>query len=209
MIFAETRLRGAFVIELEKREDRRGFFARAWCQREFGERNLATEFAQCNLSLSKSGGTLRGIHYQVAPNEEAKLIRCTSGAIWDVVIDLRPNSPTYMAWIGAELTASNYRAVYVPEGCAHGFLTLADDTEVTYFVSAFHSPECERGVRYNDPQFQIRWPMEIRVISDKDQRWPDYAPGLQAASVTRSDAVQPRNGGPASNRAVVAGEKRT
>jgi dTDP-4-dehydrorhamnose 3,5-epimerase len=114
-----------------------------------------------------------------------------------------------MAWIGAELTALNHRALYVPEGCAHGFLTLADDTEVTYFVSAFHSPAFERGVRYDDPRFQIRWPMEIRVISDKDQRWPDYAPGLQAASVMGSDAVEPRNGGPASNRPVVAGEKRT
>lgn len=209
MIFAETRLRGAFVIELEKREDRRGFFARAWCQKEFGERSLVTDFAQNNVSLSRWAGTLRGLHYQIAPHEEAKLIRCTSGAIWDVIIDLRPDSPTYMVWIGAELTASNYRMVYVPEGCAHGFLTVADHTEVTYLVSAFHAPESERGVRYNDPHFQIRWPMEIRAISDKDESWPDHSPGFSATPITRFDAVQPTDGGHSSNRPSVGGEKRT
>lgn len=175
MNFSETHLGGAYIIEIEKREDQRGFFARAWCQKEFGGRSLVTHFVQSNVSLSKRAGTLRGMHYQAAPNQEVKLIRCTRGAIWDVIIDLRPGSPTYTKWIGVELTDNNYKMLYVPENFAHGFLTLEDSTEVTYLVSAFYSPESERGVRYNDPQFQMRWPMEIRAISDKDKSWPDYS----------------------------------
>jgi len=176
MIFSETELAGAYIIQLEKREDERGFFARAWCQNEFGGRGLVTHFVQGNVSVSKRAGTLRGMHYQVAPNEEVKVVRCARGAIWDVIIDFRPGSPTYQEWIGVELTADNYKMLYVPKGFAHGFLSLENDTEVTYLVSEFYSPQSERGVRYNDPQFKIRWPVEIRVISDKDKSWPDYSP---------------------------------
>jgi len=177
MIFRETKLAGAFIIELEKLEDERGFFARAWCQREFEAQGLVSRFVQCNVSYNKKKGTLRGMHYQVAPYEEVKLVRCTRGAIYDVIIDLRPDSPTYTQWLGVELTADNYRMLYVPEGCAHGYQTLTDNAEVFYQVSQFYAPQCERGVRWNDPAFNIQWPIDHPIIlSEKDQRWPDFKP---------------------------------
>lgn len=173
MHFSETSLPGAFVIELERFEDERGFFARTWCRREFERHGLTPRMVQANVSFSKEHGTLRGMHYQTAPHEEAKLVRCTRGAIHDVIVDVRPESPTFKEWFGVDLTAGNYRMLYVPEGFAHGFITLEDATEVTYQVSAFYAPEYERGIRYDDPAIGIAWPRPVRVISDKDQRWPD------------------------------------
>lgn len=175
MIFKETKLKGAFIIELEKRGDERGFFARAWCKNEFVINGLVSNIAQSNLSFSKKAGTLRGMHYQVAPFEETKLVRCTKGAIYDVIIDLRPSSSTYKQWVAVELTEDNYKMLYVPQGFAHGFQTLTDDVEVFYHVSQFYSPGSERGVRWNDPRFGIKWPhVNIRIISEKDRNWPDY-----------------------------------
>jgi len=175
MIFKETRLQGAFLIELEKREDERGFFARVCCQDEFAAHGLRSHFVQCNTAYSKTRGTLRGLHYQVPPHEEAKLIHCTMGAIYDVLLDLRPASPTYKEWLAVELTSRNGRLVYVPEGCAHGYQTLEDHTQVLYPVSAAYCAEAERGVRWDDPVFGIEWPpVERRVLSPKDASWPDY-----------------------------------
>lgn len=177
MIFKETNLKGAFVIELEKREDERGFFARTWCKKEFEANGLETGLVQANLSLSRKAGTLRGMHYQAAPYEETKLVKCTNGALYDVIIDLRPNSPTYRQWFAVELTENNYKMLYVPKGFAHGFQTLVDNVAVFYLVTQFYSPSAERCVRWNDPQFGINWPdVNIRTISEKDKNWPDYAP---------------------------------
>ncbi len=176
MIFCETHLKGAYVIDLEKIGDPRGFFARGWCRREFAEQGLNPQVVQSNVSFNRVEGTLRGMHYQVAPFEETKLVRCTRGAIYDVIIDLRPESPTYMQWFGVELTADNYTMLYVPENFAHGFQTLTDQAEVIYHVSQFYAPQAERGVRYDDPAFGIEWPQAVRVISDKDKGWPDYRP---------------------------------
>ena len=175
MIFEETKLPGAFIIRLEKREDERGFFARSWCQNEFEEHGLASHIVQANVSFNKQRGTLRGMHWQVSPHAETKLVRCTTGAIYDVAVDLRPDSPTYKQWIGVELTARNYTMLYVPEQFAHGFQTLEDNAEVTYQVSASYAPGAERGARYNDPAFGIQWPLDARVISEKDRNWPDFA----------------------------------
>jgi dTDP-4-dehydrorhamnose 3,5-epimerase len=177
VIFSETKLPGAFVIDLEPRGDARGFFARAFCQREFAEHGLMTTVAQTNVSFSQHAGTLRGMHYQAGPYAEAKLVRCTRGAIFDVIVDLRPESPAHRCWFGAELSAANHRLLYVPEGFAHGFITLEDEVEVTYQVSQFYTPEAERGVRWDDPAFAIGWPRPVSVISDKDSRWPDYGSG--------------------------------
>ena len=176
MIFAETEFRGAFVIELERREDERGFFARSWCQQEFEERGLNPRLVQCNVSFNKLRGTLRGVHYQANPYEEAKLVRCTRGAVYDVIIDLRPESRTYLRWAAVELNEENRRALYVPEGLAHGFQTLEDGTEVFYQMSEAYRPEYARGVRWNDPAFRIRWPLERRIISARDRGYPDFAP---------------------------------
>ncbi len=177
MIFKETNLKGAFVIELEKREDERGFFARTWCKKEFEANGLEIGLVQANLSLSRKAGTLRGMHYQAAPYEETKLVRCTKGALYDVIIDLRPNSHTYKQWFAVELTENNYKMLYVPKGFAHGFQTLVDNVEVFYFVTQFYSPSAERCVRWNDPHFGIKWPdVNVRTISEKDKNWPDYAP---------------------------------
>ena len=175
MKFNKTAINGAFVIDIERREDDRGFFARAWCKREFAEHGLSAELAQVNISFNKERGTLRGMHYQIAPYQETKLVRCARGAIFDVIIDLRPESPTYRQWLGVELSPDAHRMLYVPESCAHGFQVLEDNTEVTYQVSQVYSPQAERGVRWDDPAFGIEWPMEVRVISEKDARWPDYA----------------------------------
>ncbi len=174
MIFKETNLKGAFIIEIEKKVDNRGFFARTWCRKEFEAHDLNSQLFQANVSFSKRKGTLRGMHYQVAPYEESKLVRCTNGAIFDVIIDLRPDSPTYKQWLGVELTSENYKILFVPEKFAHGFQTLEDNAEVIYQVSQFYSPESERGIRYNDPAFGIKWPIGVQVISDKDKSCPDY-----------------------------------
>lgn len=175
MILTQTKLPGAYIIELEKQEDERGFFARVWCKKEFSEHSLASPMVQANMSANKKRGTLRGLHYQLAPHQEAKLVRCTKGAIFDVIIDLRPELGTYKQWLGVELTAENHKMLYVPEGFAHGYQTLSDDTEVFYQVSEFYSPESERGVRWNDPAFSIQWPITDSIlISPKDQRWRDY-----------------------------------
>jgi dTDP-4-dehydrorhamnose 3,5-epimerase len=178
MIFTETPIAGAYLIDLEKRGDDRGFFARVFCRIEFGERELDTEFVQINNSLSAERGTLRGLHYQVAPAEEVKIVRCVAGALWDVILDIRPGSPTFGRWFGAELTAVNRRMMYAPRGMAHGFVTLADHTEVFYLVSTLYAPERERGIRWNDPRFGIEWPVTPMVMSDKDRDRPDFDPVL-------------------------------
>lgn len=176
MIFTETAIRGAFIIDIEKQEDHRGFYGRAWCEKEFDAHGLTTRFVQANISFTKERGTMRGLHYQAAPHLDAKLIRCTRGAIYDVIIDLRPTSPTFKQWFAIDLTAENRRMLYVPVLFAHGFQTLEDDTEVFYPVSEVYSPECEQGIRWNDPEFGIIWPDPHNlVISDKDQSWPDYS----------------------------------
>lgn len=175
MVFSETALKGAFIIDIKKLEDERGFFARGWCEKEFQEHGLVFHIAQANISHNKKKGTLRGMHYQAAPYEETKLIRCTKGALYDVIIDLRPDSATYKQWIGVELTADNYRLLYVPENFAHGFMTLEDNTEAVYQVSEFYTPAAEQGIRWDDPAFGIKWPINVEVISDKDANWPRYA----------------------------------
>lgn len=176
MKFTETGLKGAYLVEMERRADSRGFFGRAWCKREFEIQGLNPNLAQANIGFSNKRGTLRGMHYQVPPSEEAKLVRCTMGAIYDVIIDLRRDSPTYKQWLGVELTAHNRLMLYVPEGCAHGYQTLADDTEVFYQTSQFYAPECARGVRYDDPAFGISWPSAVEVMADADRTWPSYTP---------------------------------
>jgi dTDP-4-dehydrorhamnose 3,5-epimerase len=174
VIFTETRLKGAFVLELEKREDDRGFFARSWCRKEFEAHNLKSAIVQCNVSFNRRKGTLRGMHYQAAPFAEAKLVRCTTGALYDVIIDLRPDSATYKQHIGEVLSAANYKMLYVPEGFAHGFQTLEDNTEIFYQMSQFYSPDHARGVRYNDPAFDIEWMLDEPVIADRDRNYPDF-----------------------------------
>jgi dTDP-4-dehydrorhamnose 3,5-epimerase len=173
MIFQETSVKGAFILEIERLEDERGFFARSWCQKELQTHSLVSHVVQENISFNKQKGTLRGMHYQAPPYGEAKVVRCTRGAIFDVIIDLRLESPTFKQWIGVDLTSDNYKMLYVPENCAHGYITLDDSTEATYLVSQFYHRELERGVRYDDPAFRVRWPIEVRVISEKDKSWPD------------------------------------
>jgi len=174
MIFKETKLKGAFIIEPERLEDERGFFARTWCQREFEAHGLNPRLVQCNISFNKKKGTLRGMHYQIAPYEETKLVRCTMGAIFDVIIALRPDSPTFKQWVAVELTAENRRMLSIPEGFAHGFQTLEDNTEVFYQMSEFYHPECARGVRWNDPAFGTEWPLSDPILSDKDRSFKDF-----------------------------------
>ncbi|MEW6053648.1 MAG: dTDP-4-dehydrorhamnose 3,5-epimerase [Nitrospirota bacterium] len=190
MIFTETKLKGAYIIELEKLQDNRGFFARTFCRREFEARRLNPNIVQCNISYNKKKGTLRGMHYQAAPYQEAKLISCIRGAIYDVIIDIRPDSPTYRQWLSVELTAhhppltietshspinlSTHKLLYVPEGFAHGFLTLSDNAEVCYQMSEFYMPDYARGIRWNDPAFNIKWPIAIAAMSEKDMQYPDF-----------------------------------
>jgi dTDP-4-dehydrorhamnose 3,5-epimerase len=174
LIFTETKLGGAFIIEPERREDDRGFFARTWCQQEFRARGLSTRLVQCNISFNRNKGTLRGMHYQAAPFEEAKLVRCTGGAIYDVIVDLRPQSGTYKQWIAVELSSENRTMLYIPEGFAHGFQTLVDHTEVFYQMSEFYAPAFARGVRWNDPAFGIQWPPDNQIISSRDQQYPGF-----------------------------------
>ena len=174
MIFRETKLKGAFIIEPERFEDERGFFARTWCRKEFENHGLNPALVQCNISFNKKNGTLRGMHYQTAPHPEVKLVRCTQGSIFDVIIDLRRDSETYKDWFGVELNRDNYKMLYIPENFAHGFLTLEDKTEVFYHMSEFYSPECARGVRWNDPAFSIEWPDQVSIMSSRDRDCPDY-----------------------------------
>jgi dTDP-4-dehydrorhamnose 3,5-epimerase len=176
MIFNTTELPGAYIIEPERYEDERGFFARTWCQHEFEQHGLSTRLAQCNISFNKRMGTLRGMHYQVAPYAEVKLVRCTMGAIYDVIIDLRPHAPTFMRHVGVVLSAENRRMLYVPEGFAHGFQTLEDNSEVFYQMSEFYAQAYGRGVRWDDPAFGVQWPEAERNIIDRDRYYPDFAP---------------------------------
>jgi dTDP-4-dehydrorhamnose 3,5-epimerase len=174
MIFSGTALKDAWLVDIEKREDERGFFARAWDRREFEARGLNPDLAQCNISFNSREGTLRGMHFQARPHEETKLVRCTRGSLFDAIIDLRPGSPTYKKQLGVVLTADNRRMLYVPEGFAHGFLTLEDATEVFYQISELYAPESQRGVRWNDPAFAIAWPAEPKIISERDRSYPDF-----------------------------------
>lgn len=176
MQFIETELPGAVIIEPVRLEDERGFFARTWSASEFEARGLNPRLMQCSLSFNKTKGTIRGMHYQTAPFEEAKLVRCTKGAIFDVVVDLRRSSPSLTRWTGVELTEDNRRMLYVPEGFAHGFQTLADATEVFYQISQVYSPEHARGVRWDDPAFGISWPYPLASIMERDRTYPDFQP---------------------------------
>lgn len=179
MIFKETELKGAFIIEPKRLEDERGFFARSFCQKESEEHGLNPCIVQCNISYNRKKGTLRGMHYQIAPYQEAKVVSCTRGSIYDVIIDLRPHSPTYRQWFAVELTAENFRMLYVPEGFAHGFQTLEDNTVVLYQMSEFYHQECARGVRWDDPAFGIEWRHAVGSISDSDSTYPDFQPLLE------------------------------
>ncbi len=175
MIFEETKLNGAYVIYPERIEDSRGFFSRVWCKKEFEQHGLITNLVQCNISYNKSRGTLRGMHFQEKPYQETKLVRCTAGVIFDVIIDIRPESSTYKQWLSVELSAENRTLLYVPEGFAHGYVTLVDDAEVFYQVSEFYTPGVERGIRWDDPLFQIVWPANDGfIVSEKDRTWPAY-----------------------------------
>jgi dTDP-4-dehydrorhamnose 3,5-epimerase len=176
MVFSETAIAGAYIVDLEPGSDARGFFARVWSEEELAARGLITSISQMNISFSIRRGTVRGLHYQTAPHQEVKFVRCTRGAVFDVLVDLRPDSPSYLRWAGYELTQDNRRAMYVPKGCAHGYLTLCDDAEVTYSASAPYTPLAERGIRYDDDAIGIRWPLEVSVVSDKDRAWPDVSP---------------------------------
>lgn len=174
MIFKDTKLPGVFEISLEPMTDERGFFARSWCHREFEQHGLNPVIAQCNVSFNEKKGTLRGVHFQAEPYPEDKIVRCTRGAIYDVVVDLRPESPTFKSWIGVFLTAANRQMVYVPRGCGHGLLTLEDQSEVHYQMSEFYHADLSRGVRWNDSAFQIEWPNQPRVMSERDRSYPDF-----------------------------------
>lgn len=176
MEFKKTEIAGAFIIDIEKYEDERGFFARGYCEKEFREQDISFKMVQANIGYSKRKYTLRGLHYQQKPHAEAKLVRCVQGALYDVIVDLRPDSPTYKKWTGIELSDDNYTMFYAPAGCAHGYQTLQDDTEVFYMVSAFYAPEFERGIRWDDPAFNIKWKETDNVIiSDKDRNWPYFS----------------------------------
>jgi dTDP-4-dehydrorhamnose 3,5-epimerase len=177
MIFTETALPGAYVLDLERLEDERGFFARTWCAREFAAHGLSPCLAQSSVSFSRRAGTLRGMHYQAAPHEEEKLVRCTQGAIFDVIIDLRPESSAFGRHVGLELSAATHRALYVPKGVAHGFQTLADDTTVFYQMSEFHAPGAGQGVRWDDPAFGVRWPIAHPILNERDASYPDFRGG--------------------------------
>jgi dTDP-4-dehydrorhamnose 3,5-epimerase len=171
MIFTETGLKGAFIIDMEPREDNRGFFARAFCQKEFAECGLKQTIAQANVAFNKKSGTLRGMHFQFPPAAETKLVRCTRGAILDIIVDLRPESPTYLDHIAVDLTADNHRALYVPERFAHGYQVLEDGTETSYQVGEFYTPGSEGGLRYDDPGLRLKWPLPVTEISEKDAKW--------------------------------------
>jgi dTDP-4-dehydrorhamnose 3,5-epimerase len=172
MIFTESPLAGAYIIDMTRVEDDRGFFARAFCTEEFAAHGLAREMSQCSVSFNARKGTLRGLHFQATPHDEEKIVRCTAGAIFDVIVDIRPGSPTQRQWFGTELTADNHRSLYIPKGFAHGFISLADDTEVFYMISTPYVAGSARGFRWSDPAFAIRWPMKPAVISARDAEYP-------------------------------------
>ena len=172
MKFLETAIIDAYVIEIEEINDERGFFSRAWDKKIFEEKKLNSNLVQCNISFNKKKGTLRGLHYQEKPFEEAKLVRCTNGSVYEVIVDLRKNSPTYKKWYGVELSSKEHNMIYVPEGCALGFQTLEDNTELFYQMSQYYKPEFSKGIKWNDESFKISWPLEVTVISKKDQTLP-------------------------------------
>lgn len=172
MFFTETELKGAFVIDVNKLNDNRGFFGRTWCQEEMEAHGLNGNVVQSNTSFNIHKGTLRGMHYQKHPYEETKLVRCTKGSVYDVIVDLRPDSPTFKKWLGVQLSENDHRMIYVPEKFAHGYLTLEDNSEVTYLVTQFHKPGSEGGLRWNDPEIGITWPNKINIISEKDKNHP-------------------------------------
>jgi dTDP-4-dehydrorhamnose 3,5-epimerase len=176
MIVTETDIERLKINDIEPHRDNRGFFARAFCKEEFAKNNLESEIIQCNLSHNIQKGTLRGMHYQIPPHEEIKMVRCTKGTIFDVAVDLRENSPTYLKWRGFEIRADNYSMLYIPRGCAHGYQTLEDDTTVFYMVTEPFHPESERGIRWNDPTITIKWPLPVSFISDKDNNYSDFIP---------------------------------
>lgn len=175
MNFIETSIPGAYVVQMKKFTDARGYFGRGWCELEFSRKNLNPKAVQLNIGCSHLTGTLRGMHFQTAPYEEAKSVRCVRGAIYDVVVDLRPNSPTRCKWFGVELSAWSGDMLYIPEGCAHGYQTLTDDAEMHYITSAAYEPKAAKGYRFDDPAFAIKWPLPVSIISDADRNWPDYA----------------------------------
>jgi len=174
VLFTPTKIADVYVIDVERRQDERGYFGRMWCEREMAAHGLSTRVAQTNVAVSLRAGTLRGMHYQREPFAEVKIIRCARGAVYDVIVDLRPASATYLQWVGVELTAENGRMLYAPEGCAHGYVTLRDDTELSYSTSQFYAPEAANGVRFNDPAFNIQWPVAVSVISAQDRNWPTF-----------------------------------
>lgn len=178
MVFNQTKFRGVYLIDIEPRADERGFFARTFCQQEFIEHGLNPQIIQCNISYNRKKGTLRGMHFQAPPSEEAKLVSCIGGAIYDVIVDLRPDSTTYREWLAVELGGRReHHMIYIPEGFAHGFQTLEDRSEVFYQMSASYAPECARGIRWDDPTFGIRWPSAPSVISERDSSYPDFGGG--------------------------------
>lgn len=175
MIFIETKLKGAYIVELEKREDNRGFFARGWDGNLLQQQGLIGRVVQQNIAFSKTKGTIRGLHYQKVPYQETKFVRCTRGSVFDVIVDLRPDSPTFKQWLGVKLAMDNYRVLYVPKDFAQGFQSLEDNSEIMYLVSEVYTPAAEAGVRYNDPSIGIKWPLPVSMISEKDTNWPDYS----------------------------------
>ncbi|MBI3408487.1 MAG: dTDP-4-dehydrorhamnose 3,5-epimerase [Planctomycetes bacterium] len=184
MIFTNTIVQGAPFIDLERRADQRGFFARAWCRREFEAQGLNARMVQVNISQNVHKGTLRGMHFQAEPHGEAKIVSCTKGAIYDVVLDVRPNSPSFLKWAAVKLDADNHRMLFIPEGCAHGFQSLTDDAEVLYLMSEYYSSEHSRGLRHDDPAFGIDWPLAVTSISDADRSWPSFDPHALAHAGT-------------------------
>lgn len=182
MKFTETKVSGVFLIELDLHADDRGSFARSFCVDEFNEAGIEFQVVQANVSFNKYSGAVRGMHYQVSPHAEAKVVRCTSGALYDVVVDLRPDSRSYGQWVGIELNAENRHSLYMPEGCAHGFQTLVENTEVSYLMSERYAPEAASGVRYDDPAIGIKWPLAVSSVSDRDRDWPDFQPQARAGT---------------------------
>jgi dTDP-4-dehydrorhamnose 3,5-epimerase len=174
MIFVETKIRGVWIIELDRHNDNRGFFARTWCQRELEEHGLNPHVRQMNVGFTMKKAGVRGLHFQLSPHQEAKTVRCTMGALFDVAVDIRPDSPTYKQWVGTELTAENHRTLYISEGCAHGYQTLVDNTELLYLTTAFYAPQSACGYRFDDPAFGIDWPLPVGLVSDADRYWPAH-----------------------------------
>jgi dTDP-4-dehydrorhamnose 3,5-epimerase len=197
MIFHPTDVVGAFVVELQRHEDERGSFARAWCRREFAAAGIDTQYVQGNTVRTYRRGTVRGMHYQLPPHAEAKLVRCIRGAVWPVGVDLRPGSPSFGRWVGVKLTGENGKLLYLPEGCAHGYQVLQDDSEVFYLVSDYYAPDHERGFRFDDPAFGIDWPLPASLLSEKDQRWPPFDPGRSGIPGSNGDPALrvPHDGG--------------